>query len=101
MDNYIRISLIARRFPVRVRQLFSAATVVAFALALAVSAAACGSDAPAADTTTQAASPERSAPTQPMAPDFSLPSAFGNTVTLDDLLEGSNAAVLVFYRGFF
>lgn len=101
MANYIRISLIARRFPVRVRQLFSAATVVAFALA--ISAAACGSDAPAADTTTQAASPERSAstPTRPMAPDFSLPSAFGNTVTLDDLLEGSNAAVLVFYRGFF
>ena len=35
------------------------------------------------------------------APDFTLPSASGDTVTLSDLLEDSKGVVLVFYRGFF
>ena len=35
------------------------------------------------------------------APDFTLPSASGGSVTLTGLLEDSKGAVLVFYRGFF
>ncbi len=35
------------------------------------------------------------------APDFTLPSASGGSVTLTNLLEDSRGAVLVFYRGFF
>ena len=35
------------------------------------------------------------------APAFTLPAADGEPVSLDDLLEGRAAAVLVFYRGFF
>ena len=35
------------------------------------------------------------------APDFTLPSAGGGSVTLTGLLEDSKGAVLVFYRGFF
>ena len=35
------------------------------------------------------------------APDFTLPSASGSSVTLANLLEDSKGAVLVFYRGFF
>ena len=35
------------------------------------------------------------------APDFTLPSASGGSVTLTKLLEDSRGAVLVFYRGFF
>ena len=36
-----------------------------------------------------------------MAPGFSLASAFGERVVLQDLLEEHEAVVLVFYRGFF
>ena len=35
------------------------------------------------------------------APDFTLPSASGGSVTLTGLLEDSRGVVLVFYRGFF
>ena len=35
------------------------------------------------------------------APDFTLPSASGGSVSLAGLLEDSKGAVLVFYRGFF
>ena len=35
------------------------------------------------------------------APDFTLPSASGASVTLSDLLVDSKGVVLVFYRGFF
>ena len=34
------------------------------------------------------------------APGFSLMSGLGDRVTLDELLEGQKAAVVVFYRGF-
>ena len=36
-----------------------------------------------------------------MAPGFSLTSALGDHVSLDELLEGRDAVVVVFYRGFF
>ncbi|MFQ6026731.1 MAG: hypothetical protein ACE5Q6_04355 [Dehalococcoidia bacterium] len=36
-----------------------------------------------------------------LAPDFALPNARGQTVNLGQLLEGQDALVLVFYRGFF
>ena len=36
-----------------------------------------------------------------MAPGFSLTSALGDRVTLEELLEGRDAVVVVFYRGFF
>ncbi len=36
-----------------------------------------------------------------MAPGFALTSALGDRVTLDQLLEGRDAVVVVFYRGFF
>ena len=35
------------------------------------------------------------------APEFSLPSADGGTVSLSGLLDGKDGAALVFYRGFF
>ena len=35
------------------------------------------------------------------APGFSLPSAYGGTVSLSGLLDGKDGAALVFYRGFF
>ena len=35
------------------------------------------------------------------APEFSLPSAYGGTVSLSGLLDGKEGAALVFYRGFF
>jgi peroxiredoxin len=35
------------------------------------------------------------------APAFTLPAAYGTSVSLSDLLENRAAAVLVFYRGFF
>lgn len=36
-----------------------------------------------------------------IAPDFNLPAARGSTASLDDLLANRDAAVIVFYRGFF
>ena len=36
-----------------------------------------------------------------MAPNFSLPSAGGNDVSLSSLLDDHKAVVLVFYRGYF
>lgn len=46
---------------------------------------------------------DKSAPSDdaPKAPGFSLLSGLGNRVTLDELLEGHEAVVVVFYRGFF
>jgi len=40
-------------------------------------------------------------PDGPLAPDFTLTSATGEAVSLTDLLEGRDATVIVFYRGFF
>jgi hypothetical protein len=40
-------------------------------------------------------------PDGPLAPDFTLTSATGQPVSLADLLEGRDATVIVFYRGFF
>ena len=40
-------------------------------------------------------------PATPRAPGFSLVSGVGSRVTLDHLLDGHDAVVLVFYRGFF
>ncbi len=34
-------------------------------------------------------------------PEFTLGSATGDSISLSDLLEGKNGAVVVFYRGFF
>ena len=59
---------------------------------------------PLPPTSTPAPTPT-SAPTatgsSPRAPGFSLVSGEGSRVTLDQLLEGHDAVVLVFYRGFF
>ena len=41
------------------------------------------------------------APDSPLAPDFTLTSSSGVSVSLADLLRGRDAAVVVFYRGFF
>lgn len=41
------------------------------------------------------------APEVPLAPEFTLTSAAGVSVSLVDLLRGRDAAVVVFYRGFF
>ena len=51
---------------------------------------------PSATTTSPSGTP------QPLrAPEFSLQSAHGGTVTLAALLDGREGAALVFYRGFF
>lgn len=39
-------------------------------------------------------------PAAPQAPDFSLPTGTGERYTLDDLLAGREALVLVFYRSY-
>ena len=48
-----------------------------------------------------ASAPEGSEAGRLPAPDFTLPSASGGSVSLAGLLEDSKGAVLVFYRGFF
>ena len=84
----------------------------AIALVTAVTAlvtAACGSsaDAPLADVSSFPTSVgftptvEASVPDGPLAPDFSLTSVAGQSVSLTDLLDGREATVIVFYRGFF
>ena len=57
--------------------------------------AGCGEDGGAADARLSATT------TTPSAPEFSLPSAYGGTVTLSALLNEREGAALVFYRGFF
>ena len=47
------------------------------------------------------AAPAASSTDRSMAPNFSLPSAGGNEVSLSGLLEDHKAVVLVFYRGYF
>ena len=86
-----------------------------FALLAAALAVACGSE-PAPDpaplptptaaplvapTATPAATSAESSRERSMAPNFSLPSAGGNDVSLSGLLEDHRAVVLVFYRGYF
>lgn len=44
---------------------------------------------------------EISEPKRPEAPAFALMSATGKTVSLGELLDGRDAAVIIFYRGFF
>ena len=39
-------------------------------------------------------------PEAPQAPDFSLPTGTGERYTLDDLLGGRDALVIVFYRSY-
>ena len=55
--------------------------------------AACGSE-------PQAAEPEPM-PDEEKAPSFELPAARGDMTSLAQLLEGRDALVMVFYRGFF
>ena len=59
--------------------------------------AGCGAESPpSAMTTSPSGTP------QPLrAPEFSLQSAHGGTVSLAALLDGREGAALVFYRGFF
>ena len=54
-----------------------------------------------APTATPAAPSAESSPERSMAPNFSLPSAGGNDVSLSGLLEDHRSVVLVFYRGYF
>ncbi len=55
--------------------------------------AACGSE-------PQAAEPDRRA-NEEKAPSFELPEARGGMLSLSQILDGRDAAALVFYRGFF
>ena len=55
--------------------------------------AACGSE-------PQVAEPDRRA-NEEKAPSFELPEARGGMMSLSQILEGRDAATLVFYRGFF
>ena len=48
-----------------------------------------------------ATAPPSGTPETLRAPGFSLPSAYGGTVSLSGLLDGKDGAALVFYRGFF
>ena len=61
------------------------------------------SNVPAPTGVASAPTPSRgdSAASGSMAPDFSLPSADGDRVSLSGLLEDHRAVVLVFYRGYF
>ena len=54
-----------------------------------------------APTTTPTAPSAAGTSERTMAPNFSLPSAGGNDVSLAGLLEDHSAVVLVFYRGYF
>ena len=54
-----------------------------------------------APTATPTAPSAAGASERTMAPNFSLPSAGGNDVSLAGLLEDHRAVVLVFYRGYF
>ena len=64
--------------------------------------AGCGEDGGAADARLSATTSSPSGTPQPLrAPEFSLPSAYGGTVTLSALLNEREGAALVFYRGFF
>ena len=56
-------------------------------------AAACGSEPRAAE--------QGQGSTEEKAPSFELPEARGGTLSLSQILEGRDAAALVFYRGFF
>ena len=93
----------------------SSSTLYLVATLTIVLAVACGSEsasepAPAptataialvAPTATPAAPSAESSPERSMAPNFSLPSAGGNDVSLSGLLEDHRSVVLVFYRGYF
>ena len=57
--------------------------------------------APPAPTQAPADTPTPSADSGPKVPGFSLLAADGSLVSLDDLLVGHEAVVLVFYRGSF
>ena len=65
---------------------------LAFLLGVLISAA-CGSDPGAAE--------REGTPDERKAPSFELPAARGGMMSLSQLLEGRDAAALVFYRGFF
>ncbi len=90
----------------RYKPIFSLALV---ALLAVLFAAGCnsGSAAPVADAslfgTPVSVTPtvEASVPESALAPDFTLASATGESVSLGDLLDGREAVVIVFYRGFF
>ena len=55
--------------------------------------AACGSESPSAE--------RERAPDEEKATAFELPEARGGMMSLSQILEGREAAALVFYRGFF
>ena len=90
------------------RSLSALYLVAALTVALAV---ACGAESPPPPTPTAVAlvaptvtpvAPSAGLSTQrSMAPNFSLPSAGGNDVSLSGLLDDHSAVVLVFYRGYF
>ena len=54
----------------------------------------------ACDSEPQVAEPDRRA-NEEKAPSFELPEARGGMMSLSQILEGRDAATLVFYRGFF
>ena len=70
--------------------------VVAVLAAIAFGIAGCSGESPTA-TAIPTETPE---PEAPQAPDFSLPTGTGERHTLDDLLAGRDALVLVFYRSY-
>ena len=74
--------------------LSSLPALLAFAAILGVlMSAACGSEPQAAE--------QESRPEEAKAPSFELPESRGGMMSLSQLLEGRDALVLVFYRGFF
>ena len=104
-----------RRKPVQTRWHAKLGPLVALVLIAAVVATACaGDDSNAAGSTSQVGDQEQTATTdsaapssQPtavsssFAPDFTLPDATGQPVSLETLLKENPRVVIVFYRGFF
>lgn len=80
------------------------ALIIAIVCAVAVGGlAACGAgeDTPATAVVATAEAAPSGTPQPLRAPEFSLPSADGGTVSLSGLLNEREGAALVFYRGFF
>ena len=69
------------------------AWLVSVVLLGALMSAGCGSESRPAEGET--------APSEERAPSFELPAARGGMMSLSQILEGRDAAALVFYRGFF
>ena len=92
------IGLEKRRLKISMKALLIAIVCVAAVGGLA--AAGCGGTETQSPPSATASTP--SGTPQPLrAPEFSLPSAHGGTVSLSALLNEREGAALVFYRGFF